>query len=115
MKIILIVMTLKIMIVVMITISFHQLITLETLWPSLAPGGIYIVEDVETSYWGPHASLYGYSYSGQVVNMIVMMMMIVILLWPGVICGEDEAGGGHCQQGVQTGQADPAPPLQHGM
>ena len=57
MKIILIVKTLKIMIVLMITISSHQLITLETLWPSLAPGGIYIVEDVETSYWGPHASL----------------------------------------------------------
>ena len=26
----------------------HQLLTLETLWPSLAPGGLYIVEDVET-------------------------------------------------------------------
>lgn len=26
----------------------HQLFTLEALWPSVAPGGLYIVEDVET-------------------------------------------------------------------
>ena len=43
----------------------HQLLSLETLWPSLAPGGLYIVEDVETSYWAQHATLYGYSYIGQ--------------------------------------------------
>ena len=43
----------------------HQLLSLETLWPSLAPGGLYIVEDVETSYWAQHAQLYGYSYIGQ--------------------------------------------------
>ena len=27
-----------------------------------------LVEDVETSYWGPHAALYGYSYSDQVYH-----------------------------------------------
>ena len=43
----------------------HQLLSLETLWPALAPGGLYIVEDVETSYWAQHAQLYGYSYIDQ--------------------------------------------------
>ena len=43
----------------------HQLLSLETLWPALAPGGLYIVEDVETSYWAQHATLYGYSYIDQ--------------------------------------------------
>ena len=28
-------------------------------------GGLYIVEDIETSYWGRHASLYGYTYRDQ--------------------------------------------------
>lgn len=37
----------------------HQLLTFNTLFPSLVEGGIYIIEDIETSYWTKHG-LYGY-------------------------------------------------------
>lgn len=39
----------------------HQLLTLRILWDSLAPSGIYIIEDIETSYWGK-SSLFGYDF-----------------------------------------------------
>lgn len=31
----------------------HQILTFERLFPHLAAGGIYVVEDVQTSYWTP--------------------------------------------------------------
>lgn len=40
----------------------HQILTLKHLWPLLAPGGVYIVEDVETSYWGK-SNIYGYDFN----------------------------------------------------
>jgi hypothetical protein len=39
----------------------HQLKTLVKLFPRVAPGGFYVIEDIETSYWdGNGASIYGY-------------------------------------------------------
>lgn len=39
----------------------HQIDTFEYLFSALLePGGIYVVEDIETSYWDPSARLYGY-------------------------------------------------------
>lgn len=29
----------------------HQIFTFENLWPSLKDGGVYVVEDIQTSYW----------------------------------------------------------------
>lgn len=37
----------------------HQLLAFNTLFPLLKDGGVYIIEDVETSYW-TKGSLYGY-------------------------------------------------------
>jgi len=37
----------------------HQLLTFNTLFPSLCEGGVYIIEDIETSYWTKNG-LYGY-------------------------------------------------------
>jgi len=37
----------------------HQLLTFNTLFPILCEGGIYIIEDIETSYWTKNG-LYGY-------------------------------------------------------
>ena len=38
----------------------HQLLTFNTFFPLLEEGGIYIIEDIETSYWSKNG-LYGYS------------------------------------------------------
>jgi hypothetical protein len=39
----------------------HQLKTLVKLFPRVAPGGLYVIEDIETSYWDAQgASIYGY-------------------------------------------------------
>lgn len=37
----------------------HQLLTFNTLFPCLREGGVYIIEDIETSYW-TRGGLYGY-------------------------------------------------------
>ncbi len=37
----------------------HQLLTFNTMFPKLEVGGVYIIEDVETSYW-TKGGLYGY-------------------------------------------------------
>lgn len=37
----------------------HQLLTFNMLFPRLETGGIYIIEDIETSYW-KKGSIYGY-------------------------------------------------------
>lgn len=43
----------------------HQLRSFLYLFPHLPPGGIYVIEDVETSYWDKQgASVYGYPLQG---------------------------------------------------
>jgi hypothetical protein len=56
----------------------HQLVSFETLWSSVKPGGVYIVEDVETNWWKPTAQMevYGYSLQNQ---------PNVVEIWKGVI------------------------------
>jgi cephalosporin hydroxylase len=34
-------------------IGRHQQASFETLWPLVKPGGLYVIEDLHTSYWGP--------------------------------------------------------------
>ena len=43
----------------------HQLLTFTTLFPSLAPGGVYILEDLETNYWKPGSTIYGYTLESE--------------------------------------------------
>ena len=44
----------------------HQLQTFVRLFPTLVAGGLYIVEDIETSYWRRGAPIYSYRVSGRV-------------------------------------------------
>jgi len=41
----------------------HQLISFQSLWPKLRPGGLYVVEDIESSYVDT-GSVYGYPLAG---------------------------------------------------
>lgn len=47
----------------------HQILTLEKLWKCLKPGGIFIIEDIETNYWGKSQS-YGYNFNSRYGNLI---------------------------------------------
>ena len=39
----------------------HVIISLFSLWNSVKPGGLYIIEDLETNYWPRGRSIYGYT------------------------------------------------------
>ena len=47
----------------------HQILTLESLWSLLRPGGVYIIEDIETSYW-KKSNIYGYNFDARHANMV---------------------------------------------
>ncbi len=38
----------------------HQIATLEHLWPHVAPGGVYLVEDLHSNYWADYGSARGH-------------------------------------------------------
>ena len=40
----------------------HQILTINKLWDLVRPGGIYIIEDIETSYW-KKSEIYGYQFN----------------------------------------------------
>ena len=40
----------------------HQILTINKLWDLVKPGGIYIIEDIETSYW-KKSHIYGYRFN----------------------------------------------------
>lgn len=44
----------------------HNIISFEVLWKKVRPGGIYIVEDIETSYY-EHSEVYGYEYEAGIL------------------------------------------------
>jgi hypothetical protein len=51
----------------------HQLNTFYYLFKNLLePGGVYIIEDIELSYWNPESTLYGYKTGN--VNILLNMM-----------------------------------------
>lgn len=54
----------------------HQLLTLKTLWKSLKEAGVYIIEDIETSYWG-RSSLYGYKFNSNKVNTLNVLLNVI--------------------------------------
>jgi hypothetical protein len=52
----------------------HQLLTFNTLFPILKEGGIYIIEDIETSYWTKgecynYKTRYGYKHPDSIVEI----------------------------------------------
>tara|TARA_X000000950_G_scaffold286552_1_gene395814 strand:- start:980 stop:1693 length:714 start_codon:yes stop_codon:yes gene_type:complete len=52
----------------------HQLLTFNTLFPLLEEGGVYIIEDIETSYWTKHdvygyPTRYGYKHKKSVIEL----------------------------------------------
>jgi hypothetical protein len=52
----------------------HQLLTFNTLFPMMVEGGIYIIEDIETSYWTKHncynyETRYGYKHPNSLIEI----------------------------------------------
>lgn len=54
----------------------HQILTLNKLWKVLKPGGVYIIEDIETSYWGK-SSVYGYKFNSNKMSTIKKSMKFI--------------------------------------
>ena len=50
----------------------HQILTLNKLWSCLKPGGTFIIEDIETNYWGKSAC-YGYKFDSRKINLITYL------------------------------------------
>merc|ERR1719253_1185480 len=42
----------------------HQIISFQNLWEKIRPGGMYAIEDVETSYVDNDKQIYGYQLNG---------------------------------------------------
>lgn len=60
----------------------HQLKTMVKLFPRVAPGGFYVIEDIETSYWDkPGAVIYGYKLrdvgAGQRGSLMTTLKLLV--------------------------------------
>jgi len=52
----------------------HQLLTFNILFPLLEDGGVYIIEDIETSYWTKgeiygYKTEYGYRHSDSIIEI----------------------------------------------
>ena len=58
----------------------HQLLAFRNLFTSLKPGGVYVIEDVETSYWGAGSELYGRITSGMSIVEIFKAYLDVVNL-----------------------------------
>lgn len=43
----------------------HQWNSFNALWPFVMPGGLYIIEDVETNYWSTGTSIYGHKLASE--------------------------------------------------
>ena len=50
-------------------VAEHQRVTFETLWPRLAVGGLYVIEDMHTAYW-PYSFNGGYRRSGTAIEAV---------------------------------------------
>jgi hypothetical protein len=48
----------------------HMIYTLFSLWNSVKPGGLYIIEDLETNYWPSPSRLYGYRWKGSGIGAV---------------------------------------------
>jgi len=57
----------------------HQYLTISCLWKGLKPGGIYIIEDIETSYWGK-SEIYGYKFNSNRFSIVVEFKRNIDLL-----------------------------------
>jgi cephalosporin hydroxylase len=54
-------------------VAQHQLVSFETLFPLLAPGGVYVIEDMHTAYWrGEWGG--GYKRRGTAVELVKQLI-----------------------------------------
>jgi len=57
----------------------HQILTFDILFETLLPGGIYIIEDIETSYWSQnyiyqYETKYGYHHPNSIIEFFKLLI-----------------------------------------
>lgn len=57
----------------------HQLLTLNNIWPLLKGGGVYIIEDIETSYWN-RSNLYGYDFNAKKTSIFKSLIGVIDII-----------------------------------
>jgi len=73
----------------------HQLLTFNTLFPYLSEGGVYIIEDIETSYWTKgdcynYPTRYGYRHPNSIIEIFKEVADSVNSEFAGVRCNRVE-------------------------
>jgi hypothetical protein len=73
----------------------HMVFSLYSLWESVKPGGMYIVEDLETNYWKRGSNIYGYPLhggfnAGPDKSAVVKFMQLIHVLVRYQIGAEDD-------------------------
>ena len=57
----------------------HQMLTINKLWDLVKPGGIYIIEDIETSYW-KKSKIYGYKFNAGKQGIMTAFIELIAII-----------------------------------
>jgi hypothetical protein len=82
-------------------VSGHQRISFETLFPRLAEGGLYIIEDLQAAYWADYDG--GYRRGGTAIDLVKRMIDDMHAWYhgrPTATPAKDQIGAIHIHDGI---------------
>jgi hypothetical protein len=87
----------------------HLRQSLKILFPRLAPGGVYMIEDLQTSYWGTYEGGYGkpanfFNAVGEIIDDMHHWYHTHGVTWPGV---GDAVSGVHVHDSITVFEKGP--------
>ena len=82
-------------------VARHQRVAFETLFPTLAEGGLYVIEDLQTAYWADYEG--GYGRRGTAIDLVKRMIDDMHGWYharPPATPAKDQVGSIHVHDGV---------------